>query len=1027
MARLFDKGFESGDTSEFDWVDGTVTVNAESKIVGNYGASVAVSSSNDVGVNLASAKTHLWVRFYINTNSVSMAQYAGVRVLMAKSASWSYSFSCLLRKDTGADYILQSAFNDDSSGTVETDWTVNLTDGAHYVEIEWQASSAIGANDGMAKLYIDGTLRQTVTGLDNDTLDIQHVQLGAMDEWGTVSGNILIDGLAIDDSAYIGEEEVNTVYRGVALSGMEFAPTTFPGTQGTDYTENSEACYTYFQGKGFKIVRLPFLWERVQPTVGGALDATYLGYIRDNVAWAAAHGFKIILSCHNFGRRDVSGTSRIIGSAELTIAHFADLWDRLSEEFKDGSIVIGYDLMNEPHDMTVPTTTSNYTSGATATDMFQAAVTAIRANNDNHYCIVELDAWGGVQNFTDIYGSNPTPWITDALDRTIYSGHYYCDDNHCGSYADAFASTNNTNITNDVTAFFAWCQNRGVKCLLGEYGVPNTSDWQVCLTTLLSLCNTYNVWATQWAAGDWYGSPTTLEPTSSHTVDRLQMTEIVKYLSYLSVLITDSAAGSDSVSIVVTVGVTDSGAGADTVSEQTTVSVADGPMTVNLVGNGDLNLHPVSSVPMTGIVDGSFVNGTANGGLTDPGYGWRVGNSGSWAVEYKQDDPIYGHTIKLSTTGVNSYLQVRSDGASGYYGTYGFDVLPKMRYKLSYKMKTTYHSGDSAAGAGAIIMASNANGTADVSASGMTVKVTSDWTYYEATITTGANAAHAHIELRIYGHNGAATLIMDAEYAEIKCSPVFSGSDAVAITSAGKVTDSGLATDTISETIVVPIVDSASGTDSLNIGSTVMLQDSGHASEVIAITAAILLSDNGSATEILQRLVTAALTDSGHGTDSVGVHSALAINDSGSGNDNVLTSASAYITDNFSGDDAVAVLAAVGVSDSAIGEEILQIVAEVMVEDSGVGVDSIEKTIKVLIEVFDSGGSIDEAITVAREMIVSDSGVGTDTIFSRNMIEMVAYILSSLNYNTKIRDATSPDIKIKSTNQTNAKIISTEN
>ena len=129
------------------------------------------------------------------------------------------------------------------------------------------------------------------------------------------------------------------------MSGLEFAGGTLPGVEGTDYTKNTEPDYTYGEGKGFNVVRLPFLWERLQTSVNGSLDATYKGYIDDNIAWALAHNLKIILCCHNFGRRDVSGTTRIIGSAELTTAHFADLWDKISDAYKNNATVIAYDLL----------------------------------------------------------------------------------------------------------------------------------------------------------------------------------------------------------------------------------------------------------------------------------------------------------------------------------------------------------------------------------------------------------------------------------------------------------------------------------------------------------------------------------------------------------------------------------------------------------------------------------------------------------------------------------------------------------
>jgi endoglucanase len=89
---------------------------------------------------------------------------------------------------------------------------------------------------------------------------------------------------------------------GVCLSGMEWGSGTYPGTAGSTYYVPTASELNYYAGKGLKLVRLPFAWERVQPTLGGALDPTYLGYINGVVAAAAAANVSIILDVHNYCR-----------------------------------------------------------------------------------------------------------------------------------------------------------------------------------------------------------------------------------------------------------------------------------------------------------------------------------------------------------------------------------------------------------------------------------------------------------------------------------------------------------------------------------------------------------------------------------------------------------------------------------------------------------------------------------------------------------------------------------------------------
>jgi aryl-phospho-beta-D-glucosidase BglC (GH1 family) len=62
----------------------------------------------------------------------------------------------------------------------------------------------------------------------------------------------------------------------VALSWGESA---IPGVAGTNFPLVSNASIDYFAAKGMNTIRLPFLWERLQPVLYGDLDWTYANYI----------------------------------------------------------------------------------------------------------------------------------------------------------------------------------------------------------------------------------------------------------------------------------------------------------------------------------------------------------------------------------------------------------------------------------------------------------------------------------------------------------------------------------------------------------------------------------------------------------------------------------------------------------------------------------------------------------------------------------------------------------------------------
>ena len=72
-------------------------------------------------------------------------------------------------------------------------------------EIDWRASTASGANNGGLTLWIDGTQRANLIGIDNDTRRIDRVQLGAvMGVDSGTRGSYYFDAFESRRQVYIG-------------------------------------------------------------------------------------------------------------------------------------------------------------------------------------------------------------------------------------------------------------------------------------------------------------------------------------------------------------------------------------------------------------------------------------------------------------------------------------------------------------------------------------------------------------------------------------------------------------------------------------------------------------------------------------------------------------------------------------------------------------------------------------------------------------------------------------------------------
>lgn len=144
------------------------------------------------------------------------------------------------------------------------------------------------------------------------------------------------------------------------LSGWEYGATdnrTF-GFHSIPLTDD----FAFLASHGVTTVRLPMAWERLQRDLNGALDATTLTELDGILRAADAHGLRVLLDLHNYGRyKDKSSGTQVTyvlqtTGGSLNGTHLADVWVKLSQWVRADATrdraVLGYDLMNEPHDFT---------------------------------------------------------------------------------------------------------------------------------------------------------------------------------------------------------------------------------------------------------------------------------------------------------------------------------------------------------------------------------------------------------------------------------------------------------------------------------------------------------------------------------------------------------------------------------------------------------------------------------------------------------------------------------------------------
>lgn len=205
MTRLFENGFEEGDTSAWTATTNTPTVSGGNALIGSYGMGCDISGADQsVHYAIASNQSKVRIRMYVGFASLSLTPAAGTRLLILRNDAWGYE-AVIELWDT-EEITFRGITEDDDTGLNMTPVAI---DHVRFVEIELAYSTGVGANNGYAKWWINGQLQEVITGIDNDLGHVRYVDIGSRDAWGTRSGTVKIDQVAIDNVHYIGRDGHN--------------------------------------------------------------------------------------------------------------------------------------------------------------------------------------------------------------------------------------------------------------------------------------------------------------------------------------------------------------------------------------------------------------------------------------------------------------------------------------------------------------------------------------------------------------------------------------------------------------------------------------------------------------------------------------------------------------------------------------------------------------------------------------------------------------------------------------------------
>ncbi len=295
------------------------------------------------------------------------------------------------------------------------------------------------------------------------------------------------------DGQWIKDQQGRVVIlRGVNAGGDSKIPPFVPFT--------SETSAEQIRSWGMNFVRYVTVWEGMEPTEG-VYDSAYLDDMAQRVNWLTSRGIYVFIDMHqdlftrefcgdgapqwaatgdlsqlalpypscgqnwflNYPSPPVSQSFARLWTDPALQSHFIDAFKLIAEEFKNNTMVVGYEIFNEPWsgNFTATTFEQNYLA-----PFYQKVIDALRTEDPGALCFFEpYVLFGGIPQ------SN-LPRLSRA--DIVYAPHYYVPGVLTGSASDITASIDG--IDQDLTLVQQKAVQLGTPAILGEFGAYPTSS-----------------------------------------------------------------------------------------------------------------------------------------------------------------------------------------------------------------------------------------------------------------------------------------------------------------------------------------------------------------------------------------------------------------------------------------------------------------------------------------------------------------------------------------------------------------------
>ena len=289
-------------------------------------------------------------------------------------------------------------------------------------------------------------------------------------------------------------------YHGVNLASAEFAPHKLPGVPGQDYIYPTKETAAPCAAMGMNSIRLPILWERLQPEMKGPLDEAELARLDASLKDLSSFR-QVIIDVHNYGRF----RGRKLDRADPSGAALPDLWTRLAERYKNRPN-IAFGIMNEPHGLAAREWRA----------IAEETTAAIRRTGATNLVLVPGTHWSGGHSWHANGSDSNASALRGFIDpgrNFVFEIHQYLDEDSSGSKPGC---SNRKVGRQRLEGITRWLREERAQAILGEFGGDRSETCLAALDDLLLfLRENGDVWIgwNYWAGGDWWGDyPLSVQP-----------------------------------------------------------------------------------------------------------------------------------------------------------------------------------------------------------------------------------------------------------------------------------------------------------------------------------------------------------------------------------------------------------------------------------------------------------------------------------------------------------------------------------